>query len=188
MEYTITQITSSSHLQQHLESLRALLQSCVNLDPSTSSIGFLAPLSDEDADDYWLSCGSAIDSQPTPCHLFVVTAPANGPNEQSTEVLATVQLQTIPKATHSHRAEVAKLLVLPSARRLGIARKLAAHVEAFAKDDLGKQILTLSTKSDTPARVFYNTIGWTEWGTCPDYAAFADGRLGNATFFVKHLQ
>lgn len=182
--YAISRISGPADIEAHLPSLRSLLQSCVNTDPSTSSIGFLAPLSDADADRYWRSLGAILGAT---CHLFilVLTGPASGQEEG--EVAATAQLLTIPKATHAHRGEVAKLLVRPSGRRSGLGRAMMAHVEAFARDSLGLRVLTLDTETETPALAFYRRTGWAEWGTCPDYAAFADGRLGSATFFVKSL-
>lgn len=179
--HTITLLSGPADIEAHLPSLRSLLQSCVNTDPSTSSIGFLAPLSDEDADRYWRSLGPSLG---TTCHLFVMSDPAAGEGD---EVAATAQLLTIPKATHAHRGEVAKLLVRPAGRRSGLGRAVMAHVEAFARDELGLRVLTLDTETETPALAFYRGTGWVEWGTCPDYAAFADGRLGSATFFFKSL-
>lgn len=179
--HTIALLPGPADIEAHLPSLRSLLQSCVNTDPSTSSIGFLAPLSDADADHYWRSLGASLG---TTCHLFVMSDPAAGEGE---EVAATAQLLTIPKATHAHRGEVAKLLVRPAGRRSGLGRGMMAHVEAFARDELGLRVLTLDTETDTPALAFYRGTGWVEWGTCPDYAAFADGRLGSATFFYKSL-
>lgn len=189
----ITRLTTAAHVEAKLPSLQTLLQSCVNPEPSTSSIGFLAPLSDSDAGEYWMSVGSKLEDKPLTTYLFVLTALVtdNGhvnEDDHDEQVLATVQLFVIPKATHSHRAEVAKLLVRPSARRLGVGKNMMSHVEQFARVELGLEVLTLDTKTETPAREFYNHIGWTEWGTCPDYARFADGRLGSATFFIKRLQ
>lgn len=188
--YAISRLSGPADIEAHLPSLRSLLQSCVNTDPSTSSIGFLAPLSDADADRYWRSLGANLG---TTCHLFilVLTGSASGVELEGEgeegEVAATAQLLPIPKATHSHRGEVAKLLVRPSGRRSGLGRAMMAHVEAFARDSLGLRVLTLDTETETPALAFYRRTGWAEWGTCPDYAAFADGRLGSATFFVKSL-
>lgn len=178
--HTIALLSGPADIEAHLPSLRSLLQSCVNTDPSASSIGFLAPLSDEDADRYWRSLGPSLG---TTCHLFVMFDPASGKGE----VAATAQLLTIPKATHAHRGEVAKLLVRPAGRRSGLGRATMAHVEAFAREELGQRVLTLDTETETPALEFYRGTGWVEWGTCPDYAAFADGRLGSATFFYKSL-
>lgn len=185
-QHTIALLPGPADIEAHLPSLRSLLQSCVNTDPSTSSIGFLAPLSDADADHYWRSLGPGLG---TTCHLFVMSDPAagEGRTQEKGEVAATAQLLTIPKATHAHRGEVAKLLVRPAGRRSGLGRGMMAHVEAFARDELGLRVLTLDTETETPALDFYRGTGWVEWGTCPDYAAFADGRLGSATFFFKSL-
>lgn len=180
-ELKVIRLLEAADANPFLSSLKCLLQSCVNLDPSTSSIGFLAPLSDADADEYWRSVVSKLDHEPRACYLFVVTEPGR------TEVLATVQLFTIPKRTHAHRGEIAKLMVRPSAQRRGLGKVAMEHVETFASDVLKLQLLTLDTETSTPGRTFYNRIGWTEWGTCPAYAAFADGRLGSATFFRKIL-
>lgn len=187
--HTIVQLSGPADIEAHLPSLRTLLQSCVNTDPSTSSMGFLAPLSDAGADWYWRSLGTS-NSLGLTCYLFILLDESTGKNDSSSstrDVAATAQLSIIPKATHSHRGEVAKLLVSPSRRRSGVGRAMMAHVEGFARDVLGLRVLTLDTETETPARAFYGRIGWTEWGTCPDYAAFADGRLGSATFFVKSL-
>lgn len=176
----ITHLLTTEDVGTFLPSLCSLLQACVNSDPSTSSIGFLAPLSAEDAEEYWMAVGLKLSQAH---HLFVLT---DADNEH--EVLATVQLVTALKATHRHRGEVAKLLVRPSAQRRGLGKLVMDHVESFAKDDMGMQLLTLDTKTTTPATDFYKSTGWIEWGICPDYAAFADGTLGSATFFRKHLQ
>lgn len=188
--HAISRLSGPADIEAHLPSLRSLLQSCVNVDPSTSSIGFLAPLSGADADRYWRSLGPSLGA--ATCHLFVMSCPTGGDEpgegEEGAEVVAaTAQLLIVPKATHAHRGEVAKLLVRPSGRRSGLGRAMMAHVESFARDTLGLRVLTLDTETETPARAFYGRIGWAEWGTCPDYAAFADGRLGSATFFVKSL-
>lgn len=175
----ITHLLTTGGIESCLPSLRSLLQACVNPDPATSSIGFLGPLSDAEAEEYWVTLGSKLGQAH---HLFVLADAEN-----AHEVLATVQLVTVLKATHRHRGEVTKLLVRPSAQRRGLGRLMMDHVESFAREEMGTQLLTLDTETATPARAFYSNTGWIEWGTCPDYAAFADGTLGSATFFRKHL-
>ncbi|KAF3761657.1 hypothetical protein M406DRAFT_64831 [Cryphonectria parasitica EP155] len=174
-------LLTAADVESRLPSLRTLLQSLVNDDPAASSIGFLAPLSDADADEYWRSVAAKLDTVPQTCYLFVVWG------SDALDIMGTVQLQLMPKATHAHRAEIAKLLVRPSAQRRGLGRKMMDHVEDVARgSDI--QLLTLDTKTETPARAFYERTGWTVWGTCPEYAAFADGRLGSTTFFYKSLK
>lgn len=185
--YRITYVTTAAEFGRHHVSLRTLLQLCVNPDPAGSSIGFRAPLTDADADAFWQQSVAAKLEEPPAArtlHLFVVTSPS----EPGTGVLATAQILTIPKVTHSHRAEVAKLLVHPSARRCGVATTLMAFVEEFARDRLGRDLLMLDTASETPAVKFYTRIGWRPWGTCPQYAEYADGRRCDAVFFLKFLR
>lgn len=176
----IIHLVTTEDIADYSPSLCSLVRDCVNPDPSTSSIGFLAPLSDADAEEYWMSVGIKLGPAH---HLFVLVDKA----EATHKVLATVQLVTVLKPTHRHRGEVAKLLVRPSARRRGLGKRMMDHVEHFAKEEMKMRLLTLDTETLTPAKAFYDSIGWIEWGTCPDYAAFADGKLGSATFYRKHL-
>lgn len=182
----IIHLLTTEDIADHLPSLCSLLQDCVNPDPSTSSIGFLAPLTEADAEEYWMSVGLKLGPAH---HLFVLLDKEDDDDatHEAVVVLATVQLVTVLKATHRHRGEVAKLLVRPSARRRGLGKRMMDHVEKFAREEMEMRLLTLDTETLTPAKAFYDSIGWIEWGTCPDYAAFADGKLGSATFYRKHL-
>jgi GNAT superfamily N-acetyltransferase len=181
--YCITSISSSQDFRTYHASLRDLLQICVNSEPASSSIGFHSPLSDEEADDYWLDVASKLDQAPRTMYLLTLTA-----SSESGDVLATAQIHIVPKVTHRHRAEVAKLLVHPSARRRGVATAMMDFVEKYARDELDREMLNLDTAVGTSAVKFYRRTGWTEWGVCPEYAEFADGRRGSAMFFVKFIR
>lgn len=73
MSHIITHLLTVDDVKAHMPSLRTLIQSCDNPDPSTSSIGFLAPLSDADADGYWMTVSSKLSEAH---HLFVLADPA----------------------------------------------------------------------------------------------------------------
>jgi len=197
-DFTISQLTTSEDVLTHLPQLCQILQDCVN---EGSSIGFLAPLSTKDAEIYWKQVAELIAKGTL--HLFILVSGSsltNGtlssdhtPSSQPIHstaipsiVLGTIQLVTIPKTTHLHRAEVIKLLVSPSARRLGIARRLMSHVENFARGT-GRTMLTLDTATESPALEMYRRLDWEEWGTCKDYASWPDGSRCDATFFRKDL-
>ena len=192
--FSISQLTNPDDVLTHLPQLCEVLQDCVN---EGSSIGFLAPLSTEDSEIYWKQVTELM--MKGNLHLFILTSDkllTNGalasthrnstPETNSSNVLGTVQLITIPKVTHLHRAEVIKLLVSPSSRRLGIARMLMSHVEEFARGT-GRKMLTLDTATESPALEMYRRLGWEEWGTCKDYASWPDGSRCDATFFRKDL-
>jgi GNAT superfamily N-acetyltransferase len=177
----IRQITAADEFEALVPSLVALLQLCVNPDPRCSSIGFLAPLSDSDATDYWLTVLPKLNGPQPLAYMLVATTKSN-----PKDVVGTVQLSHIPKITHFHRGEVQKLLVHPSMRGLGLGKKLMHDLEELSRG-LGKTFLVLDTAAETDARAFYQKTGWTQWGLCPDYALFADGRMALCAFFYKYL-
>lgn len=188
-DFLITQITCHDDFERVLPSLRLLLQECINIDPSSSALCFLAPISDHDADAYWRSLWPQIASTPPLVSLFVLTRrAATGGTPDLANVVGTVHLACSPKQTHDHKAEVLKLLVSSAERGKGLGHLLMAHVEAFARDRLNKSVLLLDTATGTPARSFYLKSGWTEWGVCPTYATYADGTLGDCSFFIKQLK
>ena len=99
-----------------------------------------------------------------------------------------MQVGLIPKATHSHRGEVRKLLVHPAHRGRGLGRRMMEVAERAAREELGLEMLCLDTAQDTPAREFYLRLGWTEWGVCPSYACCADGTKSDCSFFVMFMR
>ena len=180
--YTITHLNTSGSILTHLEQLCLILQDCVN---EGSSIGFLAPLSLLEAEKYWTQVAEAI--MKGNLHLFILTmSPLPLGPDTPPSILGTIQLSIIPKATHLHRAEVIKLLVSPSYRRLGIARKLMEYIEDFARGT-GRTMLSLDTATGSAAVEMYRRLGWEEWGTCKDYASWPDGSRCDTTFFRKDL-
>lgn len=182
-ELSVTQIRDAASAEKYLPSLTALLQACVNEDPVLSSIGFFAPLTDHAATDYWLTLFPAVFAPEPMVTLFVATDP-----DSSSTVIATVQIARHAKETHTYKGEIRKLLVHPAHRRGGLGRQMMRVAERAAAEDLGLEMLLLDTALETPARDFYLRSGWTEWGICPAYAKFANGRKADCSFFVKMLK
>ncbi|KAK2040289.1 putative histone acetyltransferase [Colletotrichum somersetense] len=171
------------YLEQWVPGLCRLLQSCVNIDPASSSLGFRAPLSAAKATAYWESLSDQLFGSEHTTTLFVA-ARASRPDS---EVIGTFQLATQTKETHAHKAEVRKLLVAAEERGRGLGRMLMATAERFASEMLGKTLLLLDTMTESPARAFYLRLGYTEWGVCPNYAKSAIGELHDVSFFHKIL-
>jgi GNAT superfamily N-acetyltransferase len=71
-------------------------------------------------------------------------------------------------------------------RRRGIARRLLAAVEDVARRE-GRTLLVLDTISGSDADRLYRSLGWTEVGSVPNYAAMPDGPLAPTTFFYREL-
>lgn len=150
-----------------LEELAALLTDVVE---DGASIGFLPPLSREEARRYWLGV-------PEPgVHLWVAL--------QDEKIVGTVQLQLAMKANGSHRAEIAKLMVHPDSRRNGIAKSLMLAAEERAVE-LGRSLLVLDTREGDPSNLLYRSLGYVEAGRIPRFARSADGRLDGTVIYYK---
>ena len=66
------------------------------------------------------------------------------------------------------RADVAKLLVHPEARRRGLGRALMQALEERARA-LGRTLLVLDTRSSDPSRLLYQSLGFEIAGEIPNY-------------------
>jgi len=84
-------------------------------------------------------------------------------------IVGTVQLQLPWPPNQPHRAEVAKLLVHPDARRRGIARALMIALERFARAE-GRTLLTLDTWTGGHAEALYRSLGYEVVGVIPRFA------------------
>ena len=105
------------------------------------SVGFVLPFEFGDARSFWIdTVFPAVRAERT--HLFAM--------RQSGRIIGTVQLGLAMPANQPHRADVAKLLVHPDARRKGAARALMTHLIAHA-ETLGKTLLVLDTRSGDPS-------------------------------------
>src|SRR5258708_14737711 len=150
-----------------------LLQDAV---ASGASVGFLPPLSTEDAQQYWSTVFVEV-AQDT-CVLLVA--------REAGQIVGSVQLALATKPNARHRAEVQKLFVLSSQRRRGIGRALMQAVEQVARSD-GRTLLVLDTRQGDSAEQLYRTLGYCEVGVIPAYARGASGTLDSTVIFYKTL-
>jgi ribosomal protein S18 acetylase RimI-like enzyme len=144
-------------------SLVALLRDVVD---DGGSVGFLPPLSADEAREYWAGVAGAAKGG----GRLLWVARADG------ALVGTVQLDLERRANGSHRAELIKLMVHTSARRRGVGRALmlAAQDEARRR---GRRTLVLDTRQGDPSEALYRSLGWTFAGTIPQYARSANGEL-----------
>lgn len=101
-------------------------------------------------------------------------------------LLGTVVLALAQQPNGQHRAEIGKMLVLSSARRRGLGRRLLSAAESLALD-CGRTLLLLDTESGSSGELLYRSGGWTEVGRVPGHAFTPDGRLAETTVFYKAL-
>lgn len=88
---------------------------------------------------------------------------------QGERIVGTVQINLAVPPNQQHRADVAKLLVHPDARRQGIARSLMLAIEQVAREE-GRKLLTLDTVSRSSAESLYLQLGYVAAGVIPRYA------------------
>ncbi len=154
--------------------LARALVACVN---DGAAVSFLPPLSMERALAFWRKVSSSVARG----EKILLVAWSDG------TIAGTVQLDLATPENQPHRADVAKMLVHPDARRRGIGRALLARIEAEAAA-AGRSLLTLDTRADDFAESLYRGGGWTECGRIPDYALNADGRTPHDTvLFYKRV-
>lgn len=155
--------------------LIALLRDVVD---DGASVGFLPPLSAEEAGEYWDGVAAAIEGGGR--RLWVARTPGEGVDRA---VQGTVQLDLEQRANGNHRAELIKLMVATRARRRGIARALMLAAEAEARR-LGRSTLFLDTRLGDPSEILYRSLGWQFAGSIPRYARSAGGALdANAIYY-----
>jgi GNAT superfamily N-acetyltransferase len=162
---------SGPELVTYAAELAALLMETVE---GGSSVGFLAPLDRNAAAAWWRERAASVDAG----HHQVWIA------RDGERVAGTIGLVLPALPNARHRAEVAKLMVRPSARGRGLGRALLSTVERSAAEQ-GFSLLILDTETGSPAERIYRSAGWTECGSIPGYAGDPAGVLKATTFYYK---
>ena len=101
-------------------------------------------------------------------------------------IVGTVQLILDQPENQPHRADLAKMLVHPRARRRGLGTALMRAAEEMGRE-CGRTLLVLDTIPDSDAERLYVRLGWIRVGTIPDYALLARGGLSPTTVFYRRL-
>jgi len=153
--------------------LADILIACV---AAGASVSFLPPLSAEAAQGFWRR--SLADIALGKKAIWVAWADG--------VLVGTVTLDLAMPPNQPHRAEVAKLLVHPEARRRGVGQALMAALEAEAAQR-GRRLLTLDTRADDAGEALYRRLGWQEAGRIPGFALNADGSAAATVFFYKQI-
>jgi ribosomal protein S18 acetylase RimI-like enzyme len=167
---------STSALAAAQGDLVDLLRACVH---GGASIGFLAPLPDSEAIDYWSSLGPQV--QAGSRTVLVAREATSG------RIVGSGQLAFESRRNGRHRAEVCKLMVLPSHRRRGIAERLMSELERHARERSIRLLFLDTSEGPGGARGFYENLGYTYVGGIPGYALDPDGRPAKNAIFFKTL-
>ena len=155
-----------------VDALARLLIDCV---AGGASVSFMHPLPLAKARAFWQQV--AEDVARGQCALLVA--------EDEVGIAGTVQLQLSQPENQPHRADLAKMLVHPCARRRGVGAALLGAAEQAARE-AGKTLLVLDTASADAERL-YARAGWQRCGVVPGYALLPHGGLCATTFFYRDL-
>lgn len=167
---------SKVHPDQEQSILPALIELLQDTVANGASIGFLPPLSTEEAHTYWTSVFQDVARHT--CILLIT--------QDEGQLIGSIQLGLATKPNALHRAEVQKLFVLQSQRRRGIGRALLQAIEQIAREEK-RTLLVLDTRQGDAAEQLYHTTGYHEVGTIPAYARNTNGTLDATVFFYKIL-
>jgi len=163
-------------LDAELDMLAEILRAVVQ---AGAGVSFCVPFSHEDARSFW---SETVLPGVRDGSRRVLVARVDG------RITGTVQLCLATPPNQKHRADVAKLLVHPSARRMGIARELMQSLEKIART-AGRWLLTLDTVTGSHAEHLYRSLGYTAAGVIPNYARGSlTPELEATTIFYKDLR
>jgi GNAT superfamily N-acetyltransferase len=164
---------SAAEGRRRLDALAEVLVDCVE---GGASVSFMAPFSKAEAEAFFEKTLNDVEIG----NRILLAA------FHDSKLVGTVQIVTATPPNQPHRADVAKLLVLRSARGQGVASCLMREAESAARI-AGKSLLVLDTVTGGAAEKLYVGLGWTKAGVIPNYAMFPDGRWCDTTIFWKQL-
>ena len=156
-----------------MSALAGVLHDCV---AGGASVSFMAPFSKADAESFFENVLREVENG----RRILLAAFLDS------ELVGTVQIVTATPPNQPHRADVAKLLVLRSARGQGIGARLMKQVEEDSRL-AGKTLLVLDTVTGDAGEKLYTRLGWTRVGVIPNYALYPDGNWCDTTIFYKQL-
>src|SRR5579864_2807443 len=143
---------------------------------SGASIGFMPPLCEADALEYW---HGVIRAMRDGSRILLVALDAG-------LIQGSAQLALEMRANGGHRAEVMKLFVHRRARRRGLAKALMAEAESTARN-LGRTLLVMDTRQGGEADKMCQSLGYVRFGEVPGYARSSNGQLHTTVFFYRTL-
>jgi acetyltransferase len=163
---------TADEAKELISQLTELIRDGVN---NGAAMGFLAPLSVEEAEDYWLE---VVEALKTPNRILLVALENN-------QVIGSTQLDLASKANGLHRAEVMKVMVHTQHRRKAIGMALMQAVERQAREN-NRTTLVLDTREGDVAEDLYLKAGFIRSGIIPNFARSSDGSL-HATIVMYKL-
>ena len=141
-----------------------------------ASVSFMRPMTLAKAADFWRGVAASMARGE---RALIVAEDSEG------RILGTAQALWAEAENQPHRADIAKMLVHSSARRLGVGAAVLGAAENAARES-GRNVLVLDTASDAAERL-YERSGWQRVGTIPDFALMPDGARCDTVVYYKRL-
>jgi ribosomal protein S18 acetylase RimI-like enzyme len=149
--------SEASNLERDLDMLADVLREVVY---AGAGVSFVVPFSLDEARAFWVD--KVMPGVRARTRRVVVA-------RSGSRIVGTVQLDLATPPNQRHRADVAKLLVHPIARRHGIARALMVTLESIAQAE-ARTLLTLDTWTGGHAESLYRSLGYVSVGVIPRFA------------------
>jgi ribosomal protein S18 acetylase RimI-like enzyme len=162
--------------EQAERDIRQLAHLLIDAVDSGASVGFMPPLLEEEALDYWRGVIAVMRNG---ARILLVSMDGE-------LIQGSVQIDLETRANGNHRAEAIKLFVHRRARRRGLAKALMAELEAIARN-MGRTLLLTDTRKGGEAEKMCEAMGYVKFGEIPNYARTGDGRLNTSSFFYKQI-
>ena len=141
-----------------------------------ASVSFMRPMTLAKAADFWRGVAASVARGE---RALIVAEDSEG------RILGTAQALWAEAENQPHRADIAKMLVHSSARRLGVGAAVLRAAENAARES-GRNVLVLDTASDAAERL-YERCGWQRVGIIPDFALMPDGARCATVVYYKRL-
>ena len=160
--------------EREIQGLSEVLIDCVE---GGASVSFVLPLSPVKVEAFWRKTAASMARG----ERLVLAA-----EDETKEIVGTVQIIWAEPENQPHRGDIAKMLVHRRVRRQGVG---AALLEAAERQALsaGRTLLVLDTVTGGDAERLYARQGWQRCGEIPNYALWPDGRPCATTIFFKQL-
>jgi GNAT superfamily N-acetyltransferase len=159
--------------QEYVAALAGVLLDCVQ---GGASVSFMASLTKAEAESFFEKVVEGVQrGERILLAAFI-----------DSQLVGTVQIILATPPNQPHRADVAKLLVLRSARKQGVGARLMESADEASRQ-AGKTLLVLDTVTGDSAERLYTRLGWNKVGVIPNYALYPDGRYCDTTVFWKQV-
>jgi acetyltransferase len=172
MAPTVHQV-AATELEHLLPAFVELLRESVN---GGASLGFLPPLTHQDARRYWLSLSTELRGG---SRLLFAAYVAD-------RLAGSGQLALPSWPTARHRAELNKVMVATGLRGQGIGRRLLGAIHDSARQR-GRSLLVLNARRGDPAETFYKRLGYREVGVIPGYMIGPAGEVCDNVAMYRSL-